>query len=184
MRRRPLLVGIAGRAGAGKDALARYLIAAARRGGWNFERRAFADALKDTARPLFGLSKRDVYTPAGKARVLPTGRSVRSILQDFGVGVRSIDSFAWIRMLLAFARTSTADALIVPDVRFANEAAEVDLVLRVIRPGQALIAEAGHSSEAGLDDALVDVEIINDGSLADLREEASCVFQGSVLPLL
>lgn len=183
MDRHPLLIGIAGRAGAGKDTLARYLISAARREGFTLERRGLADALKDTARPLFGLTKRDVTTPEGKARVLDSGRSVRSILQDFGVGVRAIDSSAWVRVLLAAARRSTADGIIVPDIRFANEAAEMDVVLRIHRPG-ARIIESTHVSEAGIPFELVDVEVENALDLKSLRAEAVCVLQDWLLPRL
>ncbi len=72
----------------------------------------------------------------------------------------------WVRSL--FARLPAGG--LVPDVRFSNEACAIrrrgGVVIRVSRPGHG--GHDTHASEQPLPDELVDIEVSNDGSRADL----------------
>lgn len=97
---------------------------------------------------------------------------------------RAIRQSLWVDVLRATARRTTADFLLVPDVRFKNEALVCDYVIGVSRPGVAPVA--GHDSEKEIP-ALVlgaDYGVVNNGTLEQLRHEAGVLhrlIRGGVL---
>ena len=87
----------------------------------------------------------------------------------------------WLRV--AYWRWEQAAAaglglIVVPDVRFANEARQIRSeggeVWLIHRPGVEPVA--AHSSEAGLPLRLVDRLIVNDGTVDQLRERVEATF--------
>lgn len=168
-----LFIGITGKAGAGKDALAEVFTA------WGVKRLALADALKAAVATVAGEAPEPYHTQDGKAEhstVLGTSR--RIALQVVGKALReSLGPDVWVRRLLAeWERLGRPDTVIT-DVRYNNEAEAIrklgGTILLVTRPNnEALTGEAAlHDSERGIDEALVDIEIINDGTLGELRHE-------------
>ena len=193
------IIGITGRAGAGKDCVANAL--QERRPGVG--RAAFADALKAEAAAAFGCDLRLFTDPARKelpARELSALRCTepafarylgtlewfselrpRTIMQQWGDWRRGQDPDYWVRMLaitVEAARGMGFAAFVGADVRYPNELAWLrgagGVLWRVQRPG--LAATSGHSSEWALADAAADLTITNDAGLELLARRATDAF--------
>lgn len=187
---RPHIIGITGRKRSGKDTFATGLIRAFEARGVSAATMSFADPLRaalyamDPHVPAFG----SAY-PLGRLQPLidaygwegikstPYGPEVRRLLQRFGTdSIRALDDTFWVR---AFKDSASGrrdvDYVIVPDVRFPNEAYAVScmdgLNFRVTRPG--LQADDPHSSETAMDDYPVDLHVDNTGTADDLATAAS-----------
>lgn len=189
-----LILGVSGRKRSGKDSLAARLVS-----DHGFTRIAFADPLKAVAQDVnpwirveddeLGL----IYGPGsswlGRGpdyhrlfdivdshgwETAKEFREVRRILQDLGVAVRDhVGDTTWMEAALD-AADRVPGPVVIPDVRFPNEAAEVEAeggyLVRVSRPG--LPADDLHVSETALDDLTPDFVVRNDGTLDDLHAEA------------
>lgn len=164
----PVVLGLAGRAGAGKSTVAAILA-----GRHGFVRLRFAGPLKAMMRAI-GLDD-DALEGAGKERPHPllAGRSPRHAMQTLGTewGRRCIGEDLWCVLArdaaLRAMGGNPAARIVFEDVRFANEADTVarlgGLVVRVERPGLPALADAAaaHESEAGL--AAHHLRLMNDG---------------------
>jgi ABC-type dipeptide/oligopeptide/nickel transport system ATPase subunit len=171
MEARTQLLGLSGKAGAGKDTLAELLVRTGK-----YRRLAFADALKrDVATMLYGNA-----SPGSIARLNADKREkpeVRALLQSYGVAQRALNPDYWVDKLFAeadrrlhFNATHDVMGLVITDVRFRNEAAAVRArggkVVRVARPGyyNGLTAEQqAHASETELDAYAFDYVVMNAG---------------------
>lgn len=169
------LIGITGKARAGKDTFAAGLTKL------GFSRAAFADALKEVTALIADESvdlyhrheTKDNYSPG-------LGMTRRQGLQLLGTeGIRKVlgpDVWAS-RTLRQWARYNYPDT-VVSDVRFDNEAdliiANGGFIVRIVRPGNdGLTGEAGaHSSEHGVSEDRVLITIVNDGTKKDLWKKA------------
>lgn len=173
----PLIVGIAGRAGSGKGAVARYL--AERRG---FLVTAFATPIKEiiadifptaTHHDLHGFRKdvvhRDMF-----------GRTPRDVMKIIGDRIRSKNSETmanlWYHSLTRWSDEPPGsvwvhDKIVVEDLRYPEEAELLSDVgaklIRITRPDLLSGEESPHESELG--EFAVDRELINSGSLAALH---------------
>lgn len=96
--------------------------------------------------------------------------SPRRAYQLWGSVFRDKGENFWLDML--------PEKCICPDVRYDNEAKEMDLMFKVVRPGNGVVAVA-HASENGIDTDLVDSVILNDGTLNELEDKVL-----SVLPVI
>lgn len=189
----PSLVGLMGKARAGKDTVAAAL--GEERG---FRRFAFADALKSAALGLdplvqFGDDETALAWRAGAPSGLRPvrlsevvdalgweeakgAREVRRTLQRLGVAMRAIQNDIWINGPLREAQHVRARGVpvVFTDVRFPNEARAIrqsgGVLVRVERPD--LESDDRHVSEVGLDDWQADANLINDGTVEDLRKAA------------
>lgn len=181
MTARPPLVGMMGRARAGKDTVAHRLVT-----DHGFRRYAFADALKEVAlqadpivTPLDTVG-RSVRLSEVVAAVGWEGakehREVRRTLQALGVAVRSVDPFFWVSAVMDEVEHRTGP-VVITDVRFPNEAATIrdagGVLVRVIRPGQD--ASDQHVSETALNDWKPDFEVLNDGDLHSLLKKVDAM---------
>lgn len=160
------LVGFAGYAGSGKDTAAQALISA----GW--ERIAFADAVRDAAMaldPIIAGHARlsEILLDCGwdGAKQLP---EVRRLLQRLGTeaGRKIHGDSCWVNIARRKALASTK-AVVITDVRFANEAVFVlshGTLIWIERPGAGPCND--HVSEAlGYLKEDADITIINDGTV-------------------
>ena len=181
-----MIIGISGKAGSGKDTVAKMLEVLYANPDISYEDFAnkryknfadiqivhFADSLKETVQVLFRIGEWETNTQEGKKTTINwIGKTVRELLQGVGQGLRdAIDPNLWIKVL--FANTENWSNYIIADVRYPNEIKAIKerngILLRIDRKG----AGAGnHSSEIALDDYKEwDVHIENNGSIEDLFE--------------
>jgi hypothetical protein len=167
--RRRCIIGFAGPAGVGKD-LAASMVPGARRIG-------FADALYEGLSAMLGIDVQALRLRDTKETPIPgIGKSRRQLLQTLGTdwGRNMVSPDIW--TLVAYWRWEKAAAdgcplIVVPDVRFRNEAAMIresgGEVWLVHRPDVAPVA--AHVSEAGLPLSMIDRLVVNTGSPDDLR---------------
>jgi hypothetical protein len=147
-----MIIGLSGEIGSGKDTIAAYLVKE-----HNFERKAFADPLKQSIAALFKipfsevdkLKNRDVLVGIGEIGepeyqqwiqyVGIKGLTFREFLQRYGTEAHR-DVFGkdfWLDYTLPVQGFYPGRAIVVSDLRFSNEAARVrelgGLVVRVRR---------------------------------------------------
>lgn len=166
------IIGLNGHAGSGKDTIGNFLVNA-----HGFTRFAYADALKTAllqTNPVIydRVHLQEIVSEHGMdfaKRVFP---EVRRLLQEFGTSMRRVDPAIWLRPLDSLVQ-SGVHRIVVTDVRFDNEAAQVaglnGINYVVSRPGFELSGpEAAHASERGIAPEFVDAHIVNDGDMYDL----------------
>lgn len=155
------LIGIAGQARAGKDTLASYMLDNLD-GTWS--RSSFADPIKEMLRAI-GVDCSD----AAKGKIDDHyGVFVRHMMQTLGTewGRHMIDGDIWVK---AFARLNAGKCVIVPDVRFENEAElvrEHGVLIHLVGRGG---IEGNHVSENAIEFKPGDIVIDNSRDLAWLH---------------
>jgi len=155
------LIGIAGPARAGKDTLASYLLDNL---SDDWSRSSFADPLKEMLRAI-GVDCSD----DAKAVVSDDyGVTPRHMMQTLGTewGRNLIDGDIWVK---AFARLNAGKCVIVPDVRFENEAdlvREHGVLIHLVGRGG---IEGNHVSENAIEFKPGDIVIDNSRDLAWLH---------------
>ena len=166
------LIGLAGKAGAGKDTVADYL--------WEKEgaiKIAFADALRAAGTSIFGLDPRNFLDRDLKeAEVEYWGMTPRRMLQLLGTEATKpvFGDDIWLkRWFLSYSAVRDTDHVVVPDVRFDVEAEAIrhlgGTIVHIVRPGAGLSGAAGeHASEAGIELQDGDLYLLNDGTTYDL----------------
>lgn len=183
------VIGIAGRKGAGKDMAAKALIDVC-----GAKRFAFADPLKSGVREMFGLTHEHTDGKL-KEEVIPwLGVTPRHLLQTGGTewARKMIREDVWALVASRFLermREDGVEMVVIPDVRFHPQETSMirgfgGEIWRVTRPEleptgiKAFLVKHAwpvyrrfvHQSEWGIPDDLVDVELLNDGSIRKLRE--------------
>ena len=175
------LIGITGKARSGKDAIAKFAWSQ-----YGFTRIAFADPVKMAAQAKFGLTAAQTWDDELKEVVIPHwNMTPRQMFQMEGTeaGRNVFGGDLWIkRFMLSYNLLKDTDDIIVPDVRFDNEASAIrDLggIIIEIRRGQAgLSGSAGaHVSESGLS-LPADYVIDNNGTLEELHEKFEAIVFG------
>lgn len=185
--RGPLIIGLIGRAGAGKDTAADYLCAA-----HGFERYAFAQPLKTMLESLFvevGINYARLFEPSLKEQLIEhlCGASLRQLMQRLGTEWgRQIHPDFWLRCAdLCLGLHSAPDAapvhdrIVITDVRFPNErewvTSKAGLAVRIQRDSAAPVA--AHVSEQHADTLRADHELDNNHSIAALHFELDCLME-------
>ena len=166
------LIGLAGKAGAGKDTVADYL--------WEKEgaiKIAFADALRAAGTSIFDLDPRNFLDRDLKeAEVEYWGMTPRRMLQLLGTEATKpvFGDDIWLkRWFLSYSAVRDTDHVVVPDVRFDVEAEAIrhlgGTIVHIVRPGAGLSGATGeHASEAGIELQDGDLYLLNDGTTYDL----------------
>lgn len=184
------MVGLNGFKSSGKDTVGAYLVEE-----HGFVRYSFADLLKESAAALFNITPEewDEYKNDESVEVvLRRGQkhidrqTARSFLQRYGTEAHR-DVFGgsfWIdavmeQINIAYGGFKVVRGKRVPargfnivftDARFENELRAIrshgGKNIRILRPG--LDGEDQHVSEAAAPDELIDIELVNDGSIEDL----------------
>jgi hypothetical protein len=193
-----MILGLSGRAGAGKDLTYKLLVELAdqlvsRGGRMSVVRRAFADPLKVSAARALGVKgdaqacldfcnriKGDglirVNSASGDHITYLTGREY---LQFYGTEAHRevFDDSFWVDASLPKGWNPVSELVVVTDVRFPNEAERIHenggVVWQINRPDGGKIAESAHSSEVGLHRRYIHRYIDNDGTVDDLRGKIS-----------
>lgn len=170
-----MIIGVNGVAQSGKDTIGTYLIE-----NYGYERRAFADKIKEAALLLDPIvqtaevaSEIDLRLSMWvdlfgweQAKAHP---EVRRTLQRFGseVGRTIFGETVWIDLLF---KNGTPDNLVITDCRFPNEAEAIKkhggMVWVVQRPGYT--PALGHISDTALTDWEFDATLLNDGTVQGL----------------
>lgn len=178
-----MLVGICGKAGAGKDTIGDYFIK-----NYNFQKIALADPIKRLVKDVFVLSDHTVYDRI--ARELPLTDwpkwTVRKLLQYIGTELfrEKIDDAVWVKSLWLRVRQNQNINYVVTDIRFPNELKYFRkhakkgqfICIKVVRPGYTgQVGLKKHASEAY--DLKGDIRIINDGTIKDLYNKIDEVIE-------
>ena len=156
-----MIVGFSGKARAGKDTCADYLVSK-----YGFRKVSLADPLKQIAIKYFGLTHDEVYVTKEP--------HVRRILQGLGMAMRGeINENVWINKLMR--SFNSEENVVVPDIRMSNE---VDMLIRckgaVVRIERDVSIggdEKDHATEKELDDYLFPQYVHNDGTIDDLYKK-------------
>jgi hypothetical protein len=170
----PLLIGLTGRAGAGKSTVAAYLT-----DQYAFAELALADPIVNMIGSLFadaGISGAWMVERDLKEQPTPLGYSYRRLAQTLGTEWgRALAPDFWLRVATARMASAQllADNVVVSDIRFPNEAAWLaargGTLVRVVREHVPQVH--AHESEQHADQLPADAELINTGSKATLFEQ-------------
>lgn len=179
-----MLLGITGLKSSGKSTVADYLVLE-----HGYEIGSFALPLKQSVSALFGITLEEIEEwkndPACTVTLTrPNGMrssmTLREFLQRYGTEAhRHVPAMGldfWVNLL----GPSLHDRMVVPDVRFENEARIIrERGGRIIRVERQEVAGSGdtHESEWGVQ---ADATIVNDGSLEELYDfvDALVAFPG------
>lgn len=180
------LIAIIGRKRVGKDSFAAPLVE-----HFGYSRVAFADPLKEAALkldPLVGPCSlpgdlvpsyrrlSEVVAALGWEKAKDTVPGARSTLQKLGQAIRLLDPGFWLDRGMEQA-SSVDGAVVFTDCRFPNEADAVraagGLIVRITRDG----VDDGDldESETALDDYRADLNVPNNGTLAQLQDLATSI---------
>lgn len=159
------LIGITGKAGAGKDTAAAAMV------DHGYQIVSFADPIKEAINTMMGWNMSQWSNREWKETPQPPlGVSPRFLATTLGTewGRQIVDSDMWVK--LAIDRAGSYPTII-PDVRFDNEAKMIKnaggIVIEIVRPNNPYPA-VNHSSENGVSPEYVDHQIVNDGDVGDL----------------
>ncbi len=113
---KPMVIGISGKAGSGKDTLGKYLCEE-----YRCLHYYFAKPLKEGAKIMFAYTDDQIANK--EVPIEPWGISPRKIWQLLGTEVgRGIDPAIWIKNAEMFIHKHPGRTVIITDVRFDNEA--------------------------------------------------------------
>jgi hypothetical protein len=180
-----MLVGICGKAGAGKDTIADHLIKE-----YGFERISLADPIKRLVKDVFVLDNDTVYDRIKREEPLDqwNGWSVRKLLQFIGTELfrEKIDDEIWVKSLWFRIQNNKEKNFVISDVRFKNEldffnnmASKGEFMsIKVVRDGHdGSVGIKGHASEAyDLDAQFI---VTNNGTFRDLYKQVDEILQNT-----
>jgi hypothetical protein len=171
------LIGIMGRAGAGKDSVASMIAQM-----YNYQIYHFADPLKKACSAAFGISLDHFHDRHLKEEVNEYwNMSPREMAQLVGTECfrDQIDPNFWIMRAYLEYRAAIASGFpgfIIADVRFQNEADMIfkngGFLIEVLRPNLEEVGVKNHRSEAGINAGSYKervYHIINDGTISQLQ---------------
>lgn len=177
------LIGITGRKENGKDTLGNYLVKY-----HGYKRIAFADALKDACKCIFGFTEEQLYGNLKETTDQFWQTSPRKVLQFVGTDLfrdHLMEIMPWInknvwvevvkKKMLDEWKINPESRFVITDVRFSNE---IDLInelngimVRVSRPSINILADL-HPSEIEIETLPVKYDIFNNGTKEDLFDLA------------
>lgn len=165
-----MLVGLCGRARAGKSTAANALVQR-----FGFEELSFAHPLRAFVRDILSIDDVQTFDQIkDKQHSLLGGKTPRHALQTLGTewGRNMISDTLWIDVCMYKTKHLLAQGknVVISDVRFDNEAERIreegGLIIKIMRPDGPHI-DSAHISELGIQHALVDVFVMNEHSEED-----------------
>ena len=176
-----MLIGVCGKAGAGKDTIGDYFIK-----NYQFQKIALADPIKRLVKDVFVLDDNTVHDRVFREQELADwpGWSVRKLLQYIGTELfrEKIDDAIWVKSLWRRVQNNPDINYVVCDIRFPNELQYFKdqgqfISIKVTRPGfNGSVGLSGHASEAY--DLKGDIEIVNDGDIESLYNKLDDIVLG------
>ncbi|HEX8426510.1 hypothetical protein [Hymenobacter sp.] len=150
------LIGFSGRRGSGKDTVAHLIQQLQPERQWQV--RSVGEPIKAVCAALAGEEVAPYFSQQGKTELLPAfGRTRGEMLQQVGLALRQWEPNIWVQAF--FSRLPANQFILIPDVRFPNEADLIrgrgGLMLRV--EGDPLLQRGdgtrddNHPSETALD---------------------------------
>lgn len=166
------IIALGHRSGVGKDSLAAAL------GDHGFRRIAFADALKSLVERIAPHLANEVWEPVTRLGVDEAewrSPAVRTCLVDLAQAVRAeVGDDVWVQVVVDRLHDEPEQDWVVSDVRFPVEVEALGrlgaVFVRVDRPGAPLRNDGADDALDGWDGW--DAVVRNDGSLADLADQA------------
>ena len=159
-----VIIGIAGKAGSGKDTVGKMLVE-----HYGFKRLAFADRIKDT---LHDLGIAEPSRDAKESLIFGRTFSYRQAMHTLGDGFRAMDPNFWIQQVTA--QVGLYPRVVVTDVRFDHEALTLKSLGGIIFEMRGRQADMNglerHVTEQGLKCVIPDASFWNRGTLDELRE--------------
>lgn len=168
-------MGLCGRSGSGKDAIAEFLVKQ-----HGFSRIAIADPLKAVAALAFNLATDQLWGDRRNALDERWALTPRQLYQQLGDALRSIHPCAvtssW--ELAVSSALRGGKPVVVPDIRMPVEARWLresgGVLWRVVRPGLAAPPGGAHETETALDQCPVDSTVMNDSTLEAAFAQVTC----------
>lgn len=176
-----VMIGIAGRAGAGKDTLADHIIA----GNPSYMKASLATPIKHALNTMFGWKPFQWEDRAWKETVIPEfGFSPRTAAQTLGTEWRDVvdpTKMLWCKALdirLAFWRVEN---IVIPDVRFKHEVdwihSHKGIVVYIHSTKFAGISST-HASENELSALQCDYVLLNNGTIQEMKSDFNNTMEG------
>lgn len=170
------ILGITGKMFSGKDTVAEFLHFAYR----NSRITSFAHPMKQMMIDYFGFTHDDLYTVEGKKRYNDFwGMTNRDALQKIGTECfrNNFHTDTWLKTMEVNIINNPTKLIIIPDVRFPNEAELVHAldgsILKIVRDDVARDPkQMVHASEAMVDQIPYDMLLVNNKDRASLFETA------------
>jgi len=177
-----MIIGITGTAGSGKDTAAELICSILKD---NCKVWHFADPLKQMCIDYLGLTYDDLYTREGKTKFNEFWKMTnREILQKIGTDCfrNNFCKDFYCKLLEIYLKTFDKKVLIVPDVRFDNEAETIKknngIIIKIDRENHELTnKEIMHESEQGISEKLIDYNIDNSSTLDILLEKINIILK-------
>jgi hypothetical protein len=174
------VVGITGRKFNGKDTLGKYFIE-----NMGYEKLAFADALKDACKCIFGFSDEQLYGDKKEEVDECWKVSPRKVLQFVGTELfrnqlstimPEIGNDIWVAVIKKKILDNPSKKFVITDVRFPNECELIKklggTIIRVNRSSVNTEVDV-HASEIAIEKLEVDFQMENDGTIEELYEKFS-----------
>ncbi|MDQ3273756.1 MAG: deoxynucleotide monophosphate kinase [Actinomycetota bacterium] len=175
MKHLPKVIGIAGKARTGKNTMANFI--EAQYGGYQY---SMAAPIRRMLKAGLNVDMDDPWWAERKEKNIPAiGKSPRQLMQTLGTewGRQLIEPSIWITLALDVLR-KRGPGMIVPDIRFENEAAWVrkmgGTVIHLSRKNAPGINP--HVSENALLSAPSDIQFYNDAGLEEMQHAVSKLF--------
>jgi hypothetical protein len=184
-----MIIGITGTKRSGKDTIAKHLV-----DNYEFIRVGFADILKEAVANLFNMPLNYVEGLKENSEIEVTYQSPdylgfsfsgREFLQRFGteMGRNTFGENFWVEQWESslYRNSIQNDFIVVPDVRFKNEASRIHtLEGQIIRVNRFGYESDGHESENPLPSIYVDYSVSNDGTIEELYEKIDRIMDSMI----
>lgn len=186
-----MLIGLLGKAGAGKDTAGQHLVTR-----YGFVRYAFADPMRaallqvnptvptvhDISQGRYPHRLAQLVGEHGWDHVKRQHEEVARLMAEFGMAIREqVHPDVWVEAGQRFITRHLYEGhhVVVTDVRLPNEVSLIrecgGLLVRIVRPDLPPDSRHQHRSDTALDDVAPDYSIVNDGDVSHLQRKVGAI---------